>query len=106
HRIDGLFKLAATVRVPRMVGVAVGMLPADDTRDRQILTRGLSADASQADRDLALGLVRQYLLARGEEYIQSLATRAIAESWGTNAAADILAEMAPCRRTWELAASL
>jgi transcriptional regulator with XRE-family HTH domain len=106
HGIDGLFKLAATVRVPRMVGVAVGTLPANETRDHQILTRGLSADATPSDRDLALGMVRQYLLARGAEYIQSLVRRAVAESWGTNAAPDILTELPPCRGTWDLAASL
>ncbi len=106
HGVSGLFKLAAAVKIPRMLGVAVGMLSTDDTRDRQILTRGLSADAPQASRDLALGLVRQYLLTRGEECIQSLATHAIAESWGTHAVADILTELPPCPRTWTLAASM
>jgi transcriptional regulator with XRE-family HTH domain len=106
YGVSGLFKLAAAIRVPRVIGIAVGMLPADDARDRQILTRGLSADAIQASRDVALGLVRQYLLARGEDYIAGLVTQAVAESWGAHAVADILTELPPDSRTWELAASL
>jgi hypothetical protein len=106
HGTNGLFRLAATVRLPRILGVVVGTLPADETRDRQILMRGLSVDATSSDRDFALGMVRQHLLVRGAENIRSLVARAVAESWGTNAAADILTELPPCRETWDLVASM
>jgi transcriptional regulator with XRE-family HTH domain len=106
HGIDGLFRLAAAAKIPRMVGVAAGTLPESDTRDTQILMRGLSSDANESERDVALGMVRQYFLARGREWVQSLVKRAVAESWGTDAIAGILSELPPNRETWDIASSL
>jgi hypothetical protein len=106
HGIDGLFRLAAAAKIPRMVGVAAGTLPENDTRDTQILVRGLSSGANESERDVALGIVRQYYLARGREWVQRLVERAVGESWGTDAVAGILGELPPNRDTWDIAASL
>jgi hypothetical protein len=48
YGIDGLFRLAAASRIPRIVGVAAGTLPESDTRETRILMRGcLSTRTSQ-----------------------------------------------------------
>jgi hypothetical protein len=51
-------------------------------------------------------MVRQYFLARGQHWVQSLVERAVAESWGTNAVAGILGELPANRDIWDIAASL
>jgi transcriptional regulator with XRE-family HTH domain len=78
--VEGLFALATLVKDPVYVGVATADLPADDTRDLAILSRGLNA-ASESEHEVARGLITALSRTRGEEWAHALLTRAKTESW-------------------------
>ena len=99
---DKLFAFASTITMLDALGAAIAKTSVPDTVKRDLMKRGLLADAP-AEADVGLGLLSMLKLQAGgdgDDWVRALWREAIAENWGERAEVRIVQNLPPTSTTW------
>ena len=99
---DEIFAFASTITMHHALGAAIAKTSVSEAVKRDIIKRGLMADAP-AEADVGLGLLQTLKLEAGvdgDSLVRAVWRQAIAENWGVRTEVRIVLCLPPTASTW------